>query len=121
MRIVGCRSYFESPHFSTEARARRESKRPAETARAIMFQLLEDETGQLNVVVSAEQQERQRDLYRPANLVVVRGVLERRTAKPNLIASGVWSVADLVPDKSGNGARLRTMLRAATPRSRDYR
>lgn len=60
------------------------------TARGIIFLLLEDEFGLVNVLVSRELVERQRDVVRTAPFVRVQGVLEERAGEQRtLIADNV--------------------------------
>jgi error-prone DNA polymerase len=60
------------------------------TAKGIIFLLLEDEFGMVNVLVSRELVEAHRDVVRTAQFVRVRGPLERRTGEQRtLIAESV--------------------------------
>ncbi len=63
-------------------------QRPA-TAKGVMFLLLEDESGVVNVVVVPPVYERDRLVVRTASLVTVVGRLERREGVINVIASRV--------------------------------
>jgi len=63
-------------------------QRPA-TAKGVMFLLLEDESGVVNVVVLPPVYERDRLVVRTASLVSIAGRLERREGVINVIASGV--------------------------------
>ena len=60
-------------------------QRPA-TAKGIVFMLLEDETGTVNVVVKPDVYERHRAIARADPLLLVRGRLERRERNLNLVA-----------------------------------
>jgi error-prone DNA polymerase len=75
------------------------------TASGVVFLTLEDETGQLNVVIWPKLYERQRRIVRTATLVEVRGKLQRENEALSLVAH---SIAELeqAPDVS--------------PRSRDF-
>ncbi|MCC6237397.1 MAG: error-prone DNA polymerase [Dehalococcoidia bacterium] len=67
------------------------------TAKGIIFLLLEDEFGMINVLVSKELSERFRDHIRTAPFVRVRGVLEERMGEQRtLVASQLW---ELVPSQ----------------------
>ena len=60
------------------------------TARGIIFLLLEDEYGMVNVLVSKELVERERDIVRTASFVRVCGALEARAGEQHtLIAESV--------------------------------
>jgi len=75
------------------------------TASGVVFLTLEDETGQLNVVIWPKLYQRQRRIVRTATLVVIRGKLQRENEALSLVA---YHVAELeqAPDVS--------------PRSRDF-
>ena len=75
-----------------------------QTAKGILFLLLEDETGTLNVVVKPEIWENQRELYRGEPLLVIRGVLERRGFLPNLVAAEAWPLTESLPDAAKSAA-----------------
>ncbi len=63
-------------------------QRPA-TAKGVMFLLIEDETGVVNVVVLPPVYERHRLTVRTASLITIEGRLERREGVVNVIASTV--------------------------------
>ncbi len=75
------------------------------TASGVVFLTLEDETGQLNVVIWPKLYERQRRVVRTATLVEVRGKLQRENEALSLVAHSI-SELDHAPDVS--------------PRSRDF-
>ncbi|MGH2965815.1 MAG: DNA polymerase III subunit alpha [Solirubrobacterales bacterium] len=77
-------------------------QRPA-TARGVVFMLLEDELGTVNVVVPPPVYARDRLAVRTASFAVVSGRLERRERVMNVVASAVRPL--LVPD--GLGAEVR--------------
>ena len=70
-------------------------QRPA-TARGVVFMLLEDELGTINVVVPPPVYERDRLAVRTASFAVVSGRLERRERVMNVVASSVRPL--LAPD-----------------------
>jgi len=70
-------------------------QRPA-TARGVVFMLLEDELGTINVVVPPPVYRRDRLAVRTASFAVVSGRLERRERVMNVVASSVRPL--LVPD-----------------------
>lgn len=95
-----------------------------ETARGILFLLLEDETGMVNVVVRPDIYETQRELFRAEPLLMVRGVLERRDLRLNLLALEAWPLTEFLPDavKSAAARRAATAMREFTPPpSHNYR
>ena len=63
-------------------------QRPA-TAKGVMFLLIEDETGVVNVVVLPPVYDRHRLTVRTASLVTIEGRLERREGVINVIADTV--------------------------------
>jgi error-prone DNA polymerase len=60
-----------------------------ETANGVTFMLLEDERGQVNLVVPPPVYERHRPLVRAAPLLRARGRLERREGTTNVVVSGL--------------------------------
>lgn len=78
-----------------------------ETARGILFLLLEDETGMVNVVVSRELYEQQRETFRTEPLLQVEGVLRRQASQLNLVAARAWPLTEALPDAAKNGATRR--------------
>jgi len=71
-------------------------QRPA-TARGVVFMLLEDELGTINVVVPPPVYERHRLVVRTASFAQVSGKLERRAGVVNVVASAVRPLA--TPDQ----------------------
>jgi error-prone DNA polymerase len=71
-------------------------QRPA-TARGVVFMLLEDELGTVNVVVPPPVYERHRLVVRTASFSQVSGRLERRDGVTNVVASSVRAL--LTPDQ----------------------
>ena len=71
-------------------------QRPA-TARGVVFMLLEDELGTVNVVVPPPVYGRHRLVVRTASFAEVRGRLERREGVTNVVASAVRAL--LTPDE----------------------
>ncbi len=67
-------------------------QRPA-TARGVVFMLLEDELGTVNVVIPPPVYERHRLVVRTSSFVRVPGRLERREGTINVVASAVASLA----------------------------
>jgi error-prone DNA polymerase len=80
-------------------------QRPA-TANGIVFMLLEDEAGVVNVIVPPPVYERYRLAVRTASFSLVAGKLERREGVVNLLASSVERLA--VPT-AGAGGEVRTI------------
>jgi error-prone DNA polymerase len=94
------------------------------TAKGILFLLLEDEGGMVNVVVRKELYEAYRELYRMEPLIVVQGVLESRDLRLNLVAEAAWPLRDFLPDvvKDGPAQRVHAALNALkAPPSHNYR
>jgi error-prone DNA polymerase len=86
----------EAPHgslvaFAGLAVAR---QRPA-TAKGIVFMLLEDEHGQVNLIVPKEIYERHRAVVRAEPLVLVRGRFERVDRNRNIVVSELVSLSQL--------------------------
>jgi error-prone DNA polymerase len=67
-------------------------QRPA-TARGVVFMLLEDELGTINVIVPPSVYERHRLVVRTASFVRVTGRLERRDGTINMVASELASLS----------------------------
>lgn len=94
-----------------------------QTAKGILFMLLEDETGAVNVVVRRELYEANREVYRTEPLLVVRGTLERQTSRYNLVAIEARPLTDLLPDavKSAAARRVHQALQEwEPPRSHNF-
>ena len=86
----------EAPHrsrvaFAGMAVAR---QRPA-TANGIVFMLLEDELGQVNLIVSPELYERHRAVVRGEPLLLVRGRYERIGDNRNIVVESLESLGPL--------------------------
>jgi error-prone DNA polymerase len=86
----------EAPHrsrvaFAGMAVAR---QRPA-TAKGIVFMLLEDELGQVNLIVSPEVYERNRPIVRGEPLLLVRGRFERIKDNRNIVVETLESLGPL--------------------------
>jgi error-prone DNA polymerase len=86
----------EAPHrsrvaFAGMAVAR---QRPA-TASGIVFMLLEDELGQVNLIVSSELYERNRAVVRGEPLLLVRGRFERIKDNRNIVVESLESLGPL--------------------------
>jgi error-prone DNA polymerase len=77
-------------------------QRPA-TARGVVFMLLEDESGTVNVIVPPPVYERCRLAVRLAGYASVEGRLERRDGVVNVVASGVEPLS--APGHEGPGVR----------------
>ncbi len=94
-------------------------QRPA-TAGGIMFLLLEDETGSINVIVRPDLYEQERTLLRSDPLLVVTGRLERRERVVNVLATHVEAARlparDPLPLTDPADARVR----AAAPTAQTF-
>jgi error-prone DNA polymerase len=77
-------------------------QRPA-TARGVVFLLLEDEVGTVNVIVPPPVYERHRLVVRTASFVRISGRLERRDGTTNVVAAAVASLSR--PDLPGGEVR----------------
>ncbi len=82
-----------------------------ETARGIVFMLLEDERGTVNLVVPGRVYDRRRSLVRTAPLLRARGRLERREGTTNVLVAEVRELERTEPAK-------RSKARGPTPRER---
>jgi error-prone DNA polymerase len=69
-------------------------QRPA-TASGIVFMLLEDELGQVNLIVSPEVYERNRPVVRGEPLLLVRGRFERIKENRNIVVDSLESLGPL--------------------------
>jgi error-prone DNA polymerase len=69
-------------------------QRPA-TAKGIVFMLLEDELGQVNLIVSPEVYERNRPIVRGEPLLLVRGRFERIKDNRNIVVETLESLGPL--------------------------
>lgn len=99
-------------------------QRPA-TAGGIVFLLLEDETGAINVIVRPDLYEAQRAIIRADPLLVVTGRLERRGKVVNVLARDVrparLPARDPVPLAQPADARVRQVVPAAQDFARGRR
>jgi error-prone DNA polymerase len=88
-----------------------------ETAGGILFLLLEDETGLLNVVVLKERFEAQRELFRVESLLLIRGTMQRRDRQRDFVAEKCWPLRVALPDaaKSRIGRQAEAAVRDWTP------
>ncbi|MGV3722043.1 MAG: DNA polymerase III subunit alpha, partial [Actinomycetota bacterium] len=95
-----------------------------ETAKGILFLLVEDETGTINVVVRKEIHEAHRELYRAEPFLILQGRLDRREGQHNLVAEEAWSLLEVLPDpvKSAGGRRGHQAIAGLhTPRPHNFR
>ncbi|HEY0316932.1 MAG TPA: error-prone DNA polymerase [Solirubrobacterales bacterium] len=63
-----------------------------ETANGIVFMLLEDERGTVNLIVPPPVYDRRRSLVRTAPLLCARGRLERREGATNVLVAELWAL-----------------------------
>jgi error-prone DNA polymerase len=63
-----------------------------ETAKGIVFMLLEDERGTVNLIVPPPVYDRHRSLVRTAPLLRARGRLERREGATNVLVAELWAL-----------------------------
>jgi error-prone DNA polymerase len=75
------------------------------TAKGVVFVLLEDETGVVNVILPPPVYKRHRSVVRSEPLLSVRGRVERRTGALNVVATSVAAL--LPPGVGGNVSELR--------------
>jgi error-prone DNA polymerase len=93
-----------------------------QTAKGIVFLLLEDERGVVNVVVPKRVYDRRRALVRTAVMVRVQGRLERREGVVNVVASEVGDLerdrtkeVEVAAPKPSSHEQADAELRAAAP------
>lgn len=90
-----------------------------ETARGIVFMLLEDERGTVNLIVPPQVYERHRAEVRTSPLVRAKGKLERREGTTNVFVSAVVELhrepAKAAPREAPSRKRAATELRAVAP------
>ena len=95
------------------------------TAGGIVFLLIEDETGPINVIVRPDLYEAERSLLRADPLLVVHGRLERRERVVNVLATGVTAAhlpaREPVPLETAADARVRAVVPAAQSFARGRR
>jgi error-prone DNA polymerase len=86
-------------------------QRPA-TASGVVFMLVEDEYGQVNLVVSPPVYDRFRALVRGEPLLLVRGRFERADRNRNIVVTDLASLAPLAR-RAANDAEVRAAMPAA--------
>ncbi|HET8863825.1 MAG TPA: DNA polymerase III subunit alpha, partial [Solirubrobacterales bacterium] len=95
-----------------------------ETAGGIVFMLLEDERGTVNLIVPPAVYERHRAEVRTSPLLRVKGRLERREGTTNVLVSTVAELhrepAELSPGGPAAPERAVTQLRAVTPAGHSF-
>jgi len=89
-----------------------------ETARGVLFLLLEDETGMINVVVRPDLFERRRAVIRGEKILAVVGKVQRRDGTLSLLAADVWPAHAIAA--SGAGAKFDTAFGAQGRFSHDF-
>ena len=75
-------------------------QRPA-TAKGVVFMLLEDEFGQVNLIVPPPVYERHRAIVRGEPLVLVHGTFERHERNQNVVVRSLETLAPLARGISG--------------------
>jgi error-prone DNA polymerase len=83
-------------------------QRPA-TARGVVFMLLEDEHGQINLIVPPPVYERHRAVVRSESLILARGRLELNVRNRNVVVDELASLAPLAR-RAANDAELHASL-----------
>jgi error-prone DNA polymerase len=108
--VLSSRDFHEAPNRATVAVAGLAvaRQRPA-TANGVVFMLLEDELGTMNLVVAPPVYERFRPLVRGEPLVLARGRLERAGRNVNLVVSELETLAPLAR-RVAHDADVRTAL-----------
>jgi error-prone DNA polymerase len=106
-----------------------------ETAKGMVFMLLEDERGTVNLIVPPPVYDRHRPLVRAAPLLGAKGKLERREGATNILVSEVWALerteptskADEAPASPARGPQRRAAredavaeLRAVAPSGHSF-
>ncbi len=89
-------------------------QRPA-TANGVVFMLLEDEVGQVNLIVPPAVYERYRPLVRGEPLLLARGRLERSGRNLNVLVAGLETLGPLAREAAG-----LTEVQAALPRAHHF-
>jgi error-prone DNA polymerase len=89
-------------------------QRPA-TANGVVFMLLEDEVGQINLIVPPPVYERYRPLVRGEPLVLARGRLERSGRNVNVLVRAMESLGPLAREVAGEAE-----VHAALPRAHHF-
>lgn len=85
-----------------------------ETARGVIFLLLHDETGLLNVVVRPDLYEKRRPIVRGEGFLTVLGKVQRQEGSASLLAYDVWPLQHFVD------LRAYAPLGSAQPASHDF-
>jgi error-prone DNA polymerase len=103
----------EQPHRSTVAVAGMAiaRQRPS-TAKGIVFMLLEDEHGQVNLIVPPDVYERHRAIVRAEPLVLARGRYERIKENRNVLVSEIESLGRLAREVAESDAVWESLPRA---------
>ena len=86
-------------------------QRPA-TAKGVVFMLLEDELGQINLIIAPPVYERHRGIVRGEPLLLAYGRLERHDRNVNLVVDRLESLGPLAR-RAANDAEVRAALPAA--------
>ena len=90
-------------------------QRPA-TANGVVFMLLEDEHGQMNLIIPPPVYERYRPIVRGEPLLLARGKFERRDRNQNVLVRELETLGAARPPRGGDGrergATARAPLRA---------
>jgi hypothetical protein len=86
-------------------------QRPA-TANGVVFMLLEDEFGQVNLIVPPQIYERLRAIVRGEPLILARGVFERVERNQNVL---VHELETLAPSRASSRARPTSSRRSRMP------
>jgi error-prone DNA polymerase len=86
-------------------------QRPA-TASGVVFMLLEDEVGQVNLVVPPPVYERYRAVVRGEPLLLARGRYERYERNRNIVVDRLETLAPLARDVAGEADLVSSMPRA---------
>jgi error-prone DNA polymerase len=89
-------------------------QRPA-TANGVVFMLLEDETGQVNLIVPPSVYEQHRPLVRGEPLLLARGKLERVGRNLNILVRGLETLGPLAREIAGIAE-----VQAALPRAHHF-
>ena len=86
-------------------------QRPA-TAKGIVFMLLEDELGQVNLIVAPDVYDRHRAIVRGEPLLLVHGRYERIGENRNIVVSELETLGPLARGDLRTGRRRRASSRA---------
>src|SRR3990172_5489098 len=88
------------------------ARRRPSTAKGIVFMLLEDELGQMNLIVPPQVYERYRAVVRSEPLLLARGRFERVDRHRNIVVDEIVTLAPLAR-RVANDAEVRSALPAA--------